>query len=58
MLSVCVGTIDREDLKRHGRLLTYAETHYFCEDEIQDVTSHLEGNKWKQDSENGELLAE
>lgn len=53
--SVCVGTFDKEHLKKYGTLLTYAERHLWCIDEIQGVTSHLKGEKWEYDT-GGTLL--
>ncbi|RSL92228.1 hypothetical protein CDV31_015258 [Fusarium ambrosium] len=50
-ISMSVGTLDQEVLKRWGRLLSHAETHLWCEDEIEGATDHLRGDKWKQDSE-------
>ncbi|KAH8711046.1 hypothetical protein HC256_007873 [Beauveria bassiana] len=44
-MSVCVGTLDDDVLQRHGRVLTYAERHLFCVNEIPGVTDHLPGTK-------------
>ncbi|KAJ4194355.1 hypothetical protein NW755_003111 [Fusarium falciforme] len=50
-ISMSVGTLDKEVLKRWGKLLAHAEVHLWCEDEIEGVTDHLQGEKWKYDSE-------
>ncbi|ATY60900.1 putative glutathione-dependent formaldehyde-activating protein [Cordyceps militaris CM01] len=47
-LSVCVGTLDDDVLREHGRVLTYAERHLFCVNDIQGVTDHLPGKKYPQ----------
>ncbi|OAA42764.1 Mss4-like protein [Metarhizium rileyi] len=55
-ISMCVGCFDSEALRTHGRLLTYAERHIFCDAEIDGVTDHLPGDKWKYDDEEGEVI--
>ncbi|KAM0439600.1 hypothetical protein ACHAPT_000692 [Fusarium lateritium] len=50
-ISFSVGTLDKEVLKRWGKMLAHAEEHLWCEDEIEGITDHLEGKKWKRDSE-------
>ncbi|KAI8675248.1 CENP-V/GFA domain-containing protein [Fusarium keratoplasticum] len=50
-ISMSVGTLDKEVLKRWGKLLAHAEVHLWCEDEIEGATDHLRGEKWKQDNE-------
>lgn len=48
-INVCVGTFDRDVLKKYGRVLTEAQRHLFCEDEVPGVTDHLKGVRWQQD---------
>ncbi|KAK8141743.1 hypothetical protein G3M48_009975 [Beauveria asiatica] len=47
-MSVCVGTLDDDVLQRYGKVLTYAERHLFCVNEIPGVTDHLPGTKHEQ----------
>ncbi|KAM3563025.1 hypothetical protein MY1884_001485 [Beauveria asiatica] len=47
-MSVCVGTLDGDALQRYGKVLTYAERHLFCVNEIPGVTDHLPGTKHEQ----------
>ncbi len=47
-MSVCVGTLDDDVLQRHGRVLTYAERHLYCVNDIPGVTDHLPGTKYKE----------
>lgn len=46
-MSVCVGSFDDDVLQKHGRVLTYAERHVYCANEIPGVTDHLPGRKYK-----------
>lgn len=48
-ISVCVGTFDRDVLKEWGAVLTKAERHLYCDDEVKGVTDHLEGKRWPGD---------
>ncbi|KID89435.1 Ribonucleases P/MRP protein subunit [Metarhizium guizhouense ARSEF 977] len=50
-ISMCVGCFDQEALREHGRLLTYAERHLFCGAEIDGVTDHLPGSRYKYDDD-------
>lgn len=51
LINMCVGTFDRDVLKRYGTVLTDVNTHLYCEDEIKGVTDHLKGERWQQDNE-------
>ena len=48
-VSVCVGTLDDDALREHGRVLTYAERHLYCVNDIPGVTYHLPGTKYQED---------
>lgn len=47
--SILVGTMDKDDLKRWGRLLVGSGRHLWVEDAVEGVTDQLEGEKWKFD---------
>ncbi|GJN67349.1 hypothetical protein PLIIFM63780_004789 [Purpureocillium lilacinum] len=55
-ISMTVGCFDKEDLRRYGKVLTYAERHLWCDAEIEGVTDHLPGDKYKFDDEDGEVV--
>lgn len=44
-ISICVGTFDDDVLQKYGRILTYAERHLYCVNDIPGVTDHLPGTK-------------
>ncbi|OAR01902.1 hypothetical protein LLEC1_06512 [Akanthomyces lecanii] len=45
-ISVCVGSLDDDVLQKYGRVLTYAERHLYCVNDIPGVTDHLPGQKF------------
>ncbi|OAA75254.1 Mss4-like protein [Akanthomyces lecanii RCEF 1005] len=45
-ISVCVGSFDDDVLQKYGRVLTYAERHLYCVNDIPGVTDHLPGKKY------------
>lgn len=53
---MCVGCFDKDALGEYGRVLTYGERHLFCDAEIEGVTDHLPGDRWKFDNEEGKLV--
>lgn len=53
---MCVGGFDKDALREYGRVLTYAEKHLFCDAEIEGVTDHLPGERFKFDDEEGEVV--
>ena len=56
---MAVGTFDQDVLEKYGRLLTEAKIHFYCDREIEGVTDHLKGKKWRLDNEgkDAELLS-
>ncbi|KAF5004006.1 hypothetical protein FDECE_9472 [Fusarium decemcellulare] len=51
VLSMSVGTFDKDVLRRWGKQLAYSETQIWWEDAIEGITDHLPGEKWKRDNE-------
>lgn len=50
-ISICVGTLDDDVLQKYGKVLTYAERHLFCVNDIPGVTDHLPGAKHQEGDE-------
>ncbi|KAF4997684.1 hypothetical protein FGRMN_3716 [Fusarium graminum] len=50
-ISLSVGTVDKDALKRWGKQLAYSEVHLWSEDTIEEITDHLPGEKWRHDAE-------
>ena len=46
---ILVGTIDKDALKRWGKLLVGSRRHLWVEDAIEGVTDGLEGERWRFD---------
>ncbi|UNI24340.1 Ribonuclease P [Purpureocillium takamizusanense] len=56
-IGMTVGCFDKDALRgAHGRALTYAERHLWCDAEIEGVTDHLPGDRYKFDDEDGEVV--
>lgn len=53
-ISMTVGCFDQDALEKYGRLLTEAGVHLYCEREIEGVTDHLRGEKWRFDNQGDE----
>ncbi|SPJ78114.1 uncharacterized protein FTOL_06503 [Fusarium torulosum] len=51
VISMSVGTVDKDELKRWGKQLGYSEVHLWSEDAIEGITDHLPGEKWRHDHE-------
>ncbi len=51
LINLAVGCFDKEDLQRHGTVLTKADGHLWCQNEIPEVTDHLKGDRFDTEPE-------
>ncbi|KAF4978758.1 hypothetical protein FZEAL_4919 [Fusarium zealandicum] len=51
VMSMAVGTLDKEVLRRWGKVLAHSEVQIWWEDAIEGATDHLKGERWKKGRE-------